>query len=29
MLECGFAEGDVVKVLGENWLRVYRTVWRG
>lgn len=27
MLERGFSPDDVRKVLGENWLRVYRAVW--
>ncbi|RIK46974.1 MAG: peptidase M19 [Chloroflexi bacterium] len=27
LLERGFSEPDVRKVLGENWLRVYRAVW--
>jgi membrane dipeptidase len=27
LLERGFAEGEVRKVLGENWLRVYEAVW--
>ncbi len=27
LLERGFASGDVRKVLGENWLRVYEAVW--
>jgi membrane dipeptidase len=26
MLERGWAEADVLKVLGENWLRVFRTL---
>jgi membrane dipeptidase len=27
LLERGFSEDDARKVLGENWLRVYRAVW--
>jgi membrane dipeptidase len=27
LLERGFSESDTRKVLGENWLRVYRAVW--
>lgn len=27
LLERGFSAADVRKVLGENWLRVYRAVW--
>jgi len=27
LLERGFSEADVRKVLGLNWLRVYRAVW--
>jgi membrane dipeptidase len=28
MLAHGFGEGTVRKILGENWLRVYRQVWQ-
>jgi membrane dipeptidase len=28
LLERGYAEGDVRKIMGENWLRLYRKVWR-
>lgn len=27
LLERGFSQSDVQKVLGQNWLRVYRQVW--
>jgi membrane dipeptidase len=29
MLERGFSKEDTRKALGENWLRVFRTVWSG
>ena len=29
LLQRGFSEGDVRKILGLNWLRVYRAVWDG
>lgn len=29
LLERGFAEADVRKILGLNWVRVYRQVWGG
>ena len=25
----GYSEADIVKVVGGNWLRVFRAVWRG
>ncbi|HEV7941488.1 MAG TPA: dipeptidase [Solirubrobacteraceae bacterium] len=28
LIERGFAESEVRNILGENWLRVYRQVWR-
>ena len=28
LLQRGFSEADTRLVLGENWLRVFRTVWR-
>ncbi len=27
LLRRGYGEADVRKILGENWLRIYRTVW--
>lgn len=29
LLERGYSEQDVRKILGENWMRVYRDVWGG
>ncbi|MEL0112409.1 MAG: membrane dipeptidase, partial [Rickettsiales bacterium] len=29
LLERGFGEEDIRKVLGLNWMRVYRQVWHG
>jgi membrane dipeptidase len=29
LVERGFSEGDIRKVWGLNWLRVYRAVWGG
>ena len=29
LLERGFQPADIRKILGENWLRVYRAVWEG
>jgi membrane dipeptidase len=29
MRKHGYAESDIVKIVGENWMRVFRTVWRG
>jgi membrane dipeptidase len=29
LLERGFHAAEVKKILGENWLRVYRAVWGG
>lgn len=29
LLERGFAEADIRKILGLNWMRVYREVWGG
>lgn len=28
LVKAGFAPSDIRKILGENWLRVYRAVWR-
>ena len=27
LLRRGYREADIRKILGENWLRVYRAVW--
>ena len=29
LLERGFSKDDTRKILGGNWLRVYRAVWGG
>jgi len=29
LLRRGYTEGDVQKIMGLNWLRLYRQVWRG
>lgn len=28
LMERGFNDGEIKKILGENWLRVYRQVWK-
>jgi membrane dipeptidase len=27
LIECGWRVTDIRKLLGENWLRVYRAAW--